>query len=238
MKYQQKLDDWWSEFNDLGGEAYYVDFTDYYADNFCINGIPRSVLQSIDYIRNMDMKDIQDYANEPNYSIRFNQYNQLERATHILWMIEQPGVIFKPMVTYIEKQKGPRVTFGSARAAAMKMLYNKVPAIYYHLPGNPKNEMLTDEARITDAQQILDYSRNEMWDDALAHEIQDIIIINTAKIRNGKDFNNLDKNYPLLNYAFGSFHNECVNGWTVNSVVYKKRIEDNNLNFGKFNLND
>lgn len=233
---QNKLDNWWTEFNDLGGEAYYVDFTDQYTNKFCINNVPKSVLQSIDYIRNMSMEDIQTYANEPDYSIRFNQYNQLERATHILWMIEQDGVIFKPMVTYIEKQKGPRVTFGSARAAAMKMFYDKVPAIYYHLPGNPTNSMLTDESRINSAQEILDYSRNEMWDKALSHEIQDIIIIPTDQIP--RDFAYLGKNYPLLNYAFGSFHNNCVNGWTENSVVYKKRIEDNNLTFGKFNFND
>jgi len=136
-----RVEKWMRDVHSEGGAIFSADFTKHYEDNFIVNGLSEQLRIALNRLRSCDEKTIREFQQlDPNcdHSLRFGpKYGMLERSTHMIYILQIPNILYRPIVRYNHNRKHLRLVNGSARVLNLYHRKNKIPVMYNHYGDSP-----------------------------------------------------------------------------------------------------
>lgn len=216
-------EDWFENHTRNGGKIYTADFRDYYEEHYIskVNNIPIDFYNSIENFMKCNFETVHAYSQLSNDKLsnhlRFDKYYFEERASHMIWLIQEPNIIYKPSISYSHAKQKLRLIQGGGRM--LSLYYNKdtIPVLYYDYNDMP-HVSLTDMTAIDSADKLLTSFRIDSTD--YNDKVEEIELLKNL-------FNNHDDNqYYFLNFACsGKLNFSAQTQWQDKSVEYWHKLQ-------------
>lgn len=209
-----KAEKWVSDVHSDGGVIFSADFTKHYEDNFIVNGLSEQLRIALNRLRSCDEKTIHEYQQldtNCERTLRFGpKYGMLERATHMIYILQIPNILYRPIVRYNHKHKHLRLVNGSARVLNLYHRKNKIPVMYNHYGDSPFIPL--ENMKVLNTAQ-------EIFSECLINggEYNEEFVITRAPIIDIEP----EQRFEYLNFCCaGKLNLECQIEWQKNSVDY------------------
>lgn len=209
-----RVEKWMTDVHSEGGAIFSADFTKHYEDNFIVNGLSEQLRIALKNLRNCDEQTIYEFQQlDPNcdHKLRFGpKYGMLERATHMIYILQIPNILYRPIVRYNHKHEHLRLVNGSARVLNLYHRKGKVPIIYNHYGDSPFIPL--ENMKVLNTAQ-------EVFSECLIYggEYNEEFGISRAPVVGVEE----ERYFEYLNFSCaGKLNLECQIEWQKNSIDY------------------
>ena len=218
---EERIQTWLDNLNAFGGKVLAIDFTKYYLQHFCDDrGRPTALIEAIEELRKLTPEQILEYQElDFNSDERFTTHAWAERSIHMIWLLQQEQIVYKPSVTYNANTNDLRILQGGGRVISLYAKTKQVPVIYIQFPDTLPVEF-PDAVEVTTASEFLDavMLNGETYDDLITFDILDNSIYR-------EDDTAVEHKYP--NYACsGSLNASSQISWQSKASAYKTLIDE------------
>jgi len=220
---EQVVSDWFENHRRSGGKIWAVNFKNYFEKFYLgTNNIPRDLYNSIKKFKESEIKDVIAYSQissskEFNH-LRFDTYYYQERASHMIWLIHQPEIVYKPNISYSNVNQNLRLIQGGGRLLSLYYNHSNIPVIYYDY-GSMPSVILDDMILINSVDELLLSLRI----DGNRYNDKAEVLPLSKKLFNDCD----DNQYDFLNYACsGALNFTSQSQWQKKSVHYWNVLQE------------
>lgn len=218
---EKRVQEWLTNLKKHGGKVVAVDFTQYYMEHFCDErGRPTALVEAIEEFRNMSPEEVAEYQDiEFEDAERFEKYYWAERAVHMIWLLQQEQIVYKPSVAYSELTDDLRLVQGGGRIISLYVKTKEVPVIYFDFPDVDYIEF-DDAVELTTAKKLL---QSVMVDSSTKFDDNISMDVLNNEIYRAPGATSINK-YP--NYACsGNLNAVSQITWQSKAVAYKELID-------------